>query len=154
MNAMRSYRHTQRGRLSPILYAVAAVQFAAAWLARDAPVVPFILAAVGAFVLVLGGCFHHLTVADEGDALAVAFGPLPLFRRRIRYADMESAEAGRTTLSEGWGIHLSPQGGWVWNICGRECVVIRHGGTTRVGTDDAENLAGFLATRIPASSRR
>jgi len=36
-------------------------------------------------------------------------------------------------------------------LWGRDCVVIRgEKGQMRVGTDDAENLAAFLTTKIPA----
>jgi len=57
---------------------------------------------------------------------------------------------GRTLLLDGLGIHMSIRGGWVWNIWGRDCVVVhfRNGGTLRIGTDDAENLAGFLQSRV------
>ncbi len=52
-------------------------------------------------------------------------------------------------LLESWGIHMSPRGGWVWNIWGRDCVVIRlETGTLRLGTDDAANLAEYLRQRI------
>ena len=74
---------------------------------------------------------------------------MPLFRKDIRYDDITKVEVGRTTLLDGWGIHLSVRGGWVWNIWGRDCVVIhRRRGVVRVGSDDAENLAGFLEGRI------
>ena len=63
-------------------------------------------------------------------------------------------ETGRTMLLDGWGVHFSLAGGSVWNIWGRDCVVIRHGGITRVGTDDAENLAAFLRTKIPVAAGR
>jgi hypothetical protein len=45
---------------------------------------------------------------------------------------------------------LSFRGGWVWNIWGRDCVVVhwRNGGVFQIGTDDAENLARFLAGKI------
>ena len=78
------------------------------------------------------------------------FGPLPLFRRKVRYADIMTAEVGRTLLLDGWGIHYSIRGGWVWNIWGRDCVVVhfRNGGALRIGTDDAENLAQFLEVKI------
>jgi len=52
---------------------------------------------------------------------------------------------------DGWGIHLSLRGGWVWNIQGRDCVVIRHGGTTWLGTDDVPNLLAFLKAKAPAA---
>jgi hypothetical protein len=119
------------------------------WFLAEEPVVSVVLPVAGAFMLVLGASFQHLTVADEGDRLAVWFGPLALFRRRIRYADMREVEVGRTLLLDSWGIHMSIRGGWVWNIWGRDCVVIRHRqGTLWVGTDDAANLAEFLQTKI------
>ena len=67
----------------------------------------------------------------------------------MRYADIEKVEVGRTMILEGWGIHFSIRGGWVWNLWGRTCVAVhfRNGGALRIGTDDAENLAGFLEGR-------
>ena len=46
---------------------------------------------------------------------------------------------------------MSLRGGWVWNIWGRDCVVIRHSGILRVGTDDAHNLAEFLKGKIQSN---
>jgi len=107
------------------------------------------LSITGLLSLVLAVSFHHLTVADQGDRLSISFGPVPLFRRSVKYEDIVSAEVGRTTILDGWGIHLSLRGGWVWNLWGRDCVVIRfkNGGTLRVGTDDADNLALFIAQK-------
>lgn len=77
---------------------------------------------------------------------------MPLFRRNVRYADIESVEVGRTLFLDGWGIHYSIRGGWVWNLWGRACVVVhfRNGKTLRIGTDDAENLAAFLLCKVRA----
>ena len=82
--------------------------------------------------------------------LAIRFGPVPLFRRTVRYADIEKVEVGRTLILDGWGIHYSIRGGWVWNLWGRDCVVVhlKNGGVLRIGTDDAENLACFLEGKI------
>ena len=53
-----------------------------------------------------------------------------------------------TTIMDGWGIHWSPWGGWVWSLSAGQCVVIRRPrGVIRVGTDDAERLAELLKTR-------
>lgn len=75
-----------------------------------------------------------------------------MFRRTVSYADIEKVEIGRTLLLEGWGIHLSIRGGWVWNLWGQTCVVVylKNGGTLRIGTDDAENLVEFLRRRVQA----
>jgi hypothetical protein len=66
---------------------------------------------------------------------------------------MVEGEAGE----RGAGIGLRPsrdaegtkrRGGWVWNIWGYDCVVIRmKRGTLRVGTDDADGLVEFLRSR-------
>jgi hypothetical protein len=134
-----------------MLYALGVLFCVSAWIARHEPPAPIILSVVALLMLILAPCFHHLTIADEGDRLAICFGPLPLFQRRIRYADIQDVEIGRTMLIEGWGIHISLcRRGWVWNIWGRDCVVIRHKGILRLGTNDPENLVQFLKARISA----
>ena len=146
-----TYRHTQRAPLCLVVYLTAALMLGMAWFLRNEPPQPFtslILVSMGLLTLVLAAAFHHLTVEDEDDRIAIRFGPLPLFRRTIRYEDISEVEIGRTTIMDGWGIHMSLRGGWVWNLWGRDCVVIRHKGTLRVGTDDAQNLAEFLKGKL------
>lgn len=144
------YAHTQKAPLCFILYGSALACFVLVWLVGDTPGI-FIGGGVGLLIALLGPCFHHLTVVDQGDVLAIRFGPVPLFRRTVRYADIGSVEIGRTLLLDGcWGIHLSVRGGWVWNLWGRTCVVVhfKNGGTLRIGTDDAENLMEFLRSKV------
>jgi polygalacturonase len=44
---------------------------------------------------------------------------------------------------------MSIRGGWVWNLWGRDCVVVQlNKGTLRIGTDDAANLAVFLQGKV------
>jgi hypothetical protein len=144
-----TYHHTQAGPWGLVLLAFGLVILATAWTARHEGDALLVLPAAGTLVLVLAASFHDLNVADARDQLSVRFGPLPLFRKEIHYDDITRVEVGRTTLLDGWGIHLSVRGGWVWNIWGRDCVVIhRRRGVVRVGSDDAENLAGFLEGRI------
>jgi hypothetical protein len=143
------YSHTQKAPLCLILYGSALACVALAWLVGETPGI-FIAGGVGLLVALLAPAFHHLSVVDQGDVLAIRFGPVPLFRRIVRYADIESVEVGRTLLLDGWGIHYSIRGGWVWNLWGRDCVVVhlKNGGVLRIGTDDAENLACFLEGKI------
>lgn len=148
MSVSTNYRHTQKAPLYLLLVAFTILFFVLGWTLRDIPPVSVIMPIVGALMLILGLSFRHLTVADEGDRLAIQFGPLPLFRTKICYQDIQRVEIGKTTLLDGWGIHLSLQGGWVWNIWGRDCVVVHHQGITRIGTDEAEILAQFLKTKI------
>ena len=70
-------------------------------------------------------------------------------RTAVNYGDIGTVEVGRTLLLDGWGVHYSVRGGWVWNLWGRTCVVVqfKNGGRLRIGTDDAENLAGFLESK-------
>lgn len=143
------YSHTQKAPLCLLLYALAAVFLAVGYFVQDAPPIPWLFPPIGLLLLVSAASIHHLRVEDRGDVLAVRFGPVPLLRRTVRYADIGSVEIGRTLLLDGWGIHMSIRGGWVWNLWGRTCVVVhfKHGGTLRIGTDDAENLTRFLETR-------
>lgn len=147
--AQSSYWHRQYAPLSVVLYALAVMFLGLGWIWRDTPGLAVVLPLAGVFNLVLATAFHHLTVADEGDRLAVQFGPLPLFRTAIRYDEMLAVQPGRTTILDGWGIHLRLRGGWVWNLWGRDCVEVQtKRGMLRIGTDDAANLARFLKAKI------
>lgn len=143
------YSHTQKAPLCLILYASALACIVFAWIVGDTPSI-YIGGGVTLVCVLIAPAFHHLTVEDQGEVLAIRFGPIPLFRRTVRYSDIEKVEVGRTLLLDGWGIHLSIRGGWVWNLWGRTCVVVRfkNGSTLRIGTDDAENLARFLEGKI------
>ncbi len=142
------YSHTQKAPLCLILYGFALACVALAWFVGDTPGI-FIAGGVGLLIALLAPAFHHLAVVDQGDVLAIRFGPVPLFRRTVRYADIEKVEVGRTLILEGWGIHYSIRGGWVWNLWGRACVVVHfRNGVLRIGTDDSENLARFLEGKI------
>lgn len=143
------YSHTQKAPLSAVLYGAALTCFVFGWLAGESPGI-YIAGGAGLLIALLAPGFHHLTVEDRGDVLAIRFGPLPLFGRTVRYADVERAVVGRTLLLDGWGIHYSLRGGWVWNLWGRSCVVVRfkQGGVLRIGTDEAEALARFLNHQI------
>jgi hypothetical protein len=147
------YSHTQKAPLCLILYGTALASVGLALVIGDTPSL-YIGGGVGLLIALLAPAFHHLTVEDQGDVLAIRFGPLPLFHRTVNYADIDKVQVGRTLLLDGWGIHLSVRGGWVWNLWGRDCVVIhfKNDGVLRIGTDDAENLAAFLSQRIALGS--
>jgi hypothetical protein len=142
------YSHTQRAPFCLILYGTALACFGFAWMASTTADFPGTVVAitVALVMILLAPAFHHLTVEDEGDVLAIRIGPLPLFRTALRYDDIEKVEIGRTLLLEGGGIHYSFRKGWVWKLWGRACVEVylNNGRMLRIGTDDAENLARFL----------
>ncbi|NQU23982.1 MAG: hypothetical protein HQ567_22090 [Candidatus Nealsonbacteria bacterium] len=142
------YRHTQRGWVHYILYATTVLMLGVAWGARGDPVAFWILIGTGLLTGALGPTFHHLTVCDEVDCLAVRYGPLPMFGKRIRYDEITQIDADRTTLLDGWGIHYFPGRGWTYNISGFDCVKLTMGRRViRVGSDDVENLTEFLRQR-------
>ncbi len=144
-----SYSHTQKAPLCLLIYALAAVFLALGWFIQDAPPIRWLFPPIGLLMFVLAASIHHLSVVDQGDEMAVFFGPIPLFRKTVPYCEIKSVETGRTLLLDGWGIHMSIRGGWVWNLWGRDCVVIHlQNGVLRIGTDDAENLARFLEGKI------
>jgi hypothetical protein len=144
-----AYRHTQRGYWHLLLNALGVLMMTLALLSSEPVPFRLLFVGMGTLFLIVGCSFHRLTVEDRGDRLGIRFGPIPLFRRSIRYGDIREVEVGRTLLLDGWGIHWSPRGGWVWNLWGRDCVVIRlRRGTLRVGTDEPELLANFLKQRI------
>ena len=143
-----SYRHTQRAPWHWMLDALGVALLVAAWLSSEPINARWLFVGMATLFLLLGSSFRYLAVEDQGDHLDIRFGPIPLFRRRVRYQDIRDVEIGETLLLEGWGIHMSPRGGWVWNIWGRDCVVIRlERSTLWLGTDDAEKLAAFLKNR-------
>jgi hypothetical protein len=150
---LATYQHTQKGPWHLLLYAVAAVFLVAAWSAQGPAAVDVVLLASGFAMLLLGTTFCHLTVEDEGRQLLIRFGPFPLWRKRIWYDDILEAKKGRTIFLDGWGIHWSPWGGWLWNIWGFDCVVIRlKRRTLRIGTDDPDRLVEFLNSRTGRES--
>jgi hypothetical protein len=138
------YNHTQHGRRHNVLFAFTFVSLTDAWLARGEAIVVTLLVLAVTFAL-CGLMFGSLTIRDEGQWLALRFGLLPVFRKRIRYADITDVEVGRISILDGWGIHYFPGRGWTYNIWGVDCVKVKLGRKIiRVGTDDAEELARFL----------
>lgn len=143
------YEHTQRGPWWVILILSGIAMLGAVGFAPDF-VVQVILASVGAWMCLFSFCFQKLTVRDEGLQLLIYFGPLPLFHRRVRYAEIDMVKRSRTSWLDGWGLHLSPGGGWTWNIWGFECVDVYMNGRRRlrIGSDDADGLLRCLEGRL------
>jgi hypothetical protein len=145
------YERTQRAPLHYILWAVGAALLIGAWHARAEPVAVIVLVAAAVAMLLAALMFGSLTVRDEGDCLALRYGPLPVFRKRIRYADITDVEPSRTSLIDGWGIHCIPGRGMTYNLWGFGCVKLSLGRKViRVGSDDVDNLAEFLRGKVGA----
>lgn len=147
------YSHTQYGRFHYVLYAVIVLMLVAAGgdVGGQAPALA--LFTVGGLILVVAQSFQYLTITDEGDALALRYGPLPLFSKRITYSSIQSVEVDRTRWIDGWGIHWLPSRGSTYNIWGYDCVkLLVSGRIIRIGTDDPDNLAVFLRWKVATHS--
>ncbi len=156
-----AYNHTQHGRWHYLFLALSAAMLVAVWLTRrvfvawlthrELAVLNAVLGIAAIFAL-CGLVFGSLTIRDEGDHLALRFGPLPVLRKTFRYADITGVEIGRTTILDGWGIHFMPGRGWTYNLWGFACVKLTLGRKIiRVGTDDAEGLAKVIREKIGIS---
>ena len=143
------YNHTQTGRWHYVFHAFTLAALVGAWPVRSVPPVLALLLVTAAIFALCSMVFGSLTIEDEGDWLALRFGPLPLISKRIRYAKITAVETGRTRIIDGWGMHYILGRGWTYNIWGFACVKLTlDRKIIRVGTDDAEELAKFIREKI------
>lgn len=144
------YDHTQTAPLYWLLVVPGIAMLGGATRLGPEPAAQVALSIGGVFMILAAFSFRELTVTDEADRLLISFGPLPLLKRRILYSNIKSVEQSRTRLIEGWGVHLSPGGGWVWNLWGFDCVDVyfKRGRRLRIGTDDPQGLESFLRARV------
>lgn len=146
------YEHTQQAPLGLILYGIGAVLLGTAAVFPDpSSSIAFLVGAT--LVILVGAMFGSLSVRDDGDCLAVRYGPLPVFRARFSYDRIREVERSRSSLIDGWGIHWVPGRGMTLNLWGRDCVRFRLGRRViRIGTDDADNLTAFLKEKTRQTS--
>ena len=100
---------------------------------------------------------RSLLMRDEGDCLALRYGPIPLLRQRFSYSQMITAEPDRCRLSDVygtfnfWGGRHTPGKSWSYGLMGlgKDCVKVQMGKkTVRIGTDDVDGLVTFLQNKI------
>jgi hypothetical protein len=153
------YHHTQRSPRCFVLYAIAIALFVtsvAAWAWPPSNVWAHIVATSFGCSMILfmtAAWNHSLTIADDGDRLKVRGGPIPWPLLRplfIEYRAIKTVKVVRLTGMEGYGFDVFSLNDQLVTLWGRDCVEIRgEQARVRLGTDDAENLAAFLKTRIP-----
>jgi hypothetical protein len=145
MNERLVYEHRQIGWITAIgiLGSIVLVCSLLAWSAQS---LSEISAAIVVVVL-LGALvtFSSLTVRVSDRALAWWFG-IPAIGRRVALGDIESVVAIKTSIFEGWGIHLTWHG-WVWNVSGFNAVQItlRSGTRFAVGTPEPQAVIDAVA---------
>ena len=144
-----SYEHTQKAPLHWVFYPVVIWLLVLAWLSRAQPLAAGLAVAGAVGLFAVAFMFKRLTVRDEGQWLAIRFGPLRVFRKCIRYEQITEVEANRSSWIDGWGIHCIPGRGCTYNLWGFACAkLIVNGKTVRIGSDDVPNLVAFLQSRI------
>ena len=100
------------------------------------------------FLLALNALFTRLDVEVLGDQVLIAFGPIHLVRKHIRFSEIESVR-GLTyrPLIEfgGWGIRPRP-GRTAWTIRGNQAaaVKLKSGRQIYVGSEHPQRLAGAI----------
>lgn len=143
------YSHTQSGPIWMLMVVLAiATGLAGAAMWQQTPVGIVLGIAAGVFA-VLALSMANLTVEDRGDSLRVRYGPVPLFGKTVAYRSIRSVHRARSALVDGLGIHYVPGRGWTYNLWGRDCVELDvDGRRLRIGSDDSERLAAFIATRV------
>lgn len=144
-----NYSHTQKAPLHLLLHGMGFALFVWAWRSKAELPAAVILGFIGLLLIFTALMFTNMTVRDDGDFLAIRYGLLPVFRHRIRYADITSVESGRTSIIDGWGIHWTPGRGWTYNLWGFQCAKLTVvGKIVRIGSDDVDGLVEFLSDKV------
>lgn len=112
--------------------------------------VPWIIALPASIPMVAVLVFGRLRIQLDSHWLEWQFGYLGFPRWRLALADIVSVETIRTGWADGWGIHRGREG-WIYNVSGFGAVRLRtrDGRSIRLGSDEPERLAAFIAVRLP-----
>ncbi len=103
------------------------------------------LTGVVLFVLVLLALFSSMTVRVTESDLVWWMGSMRGLGKTIPIEQIASADAIRTNVWNGWGIHLTPHG-WLWNVSGFNAVEIqlKDGSRYAVGTAEPKALVAAI----------
>jgi hypothetical protein len=138
------YHHTQRGVLVAIVLLGAAIVCAGISVVIPTPAarIPLWILAIGD--LVLAWLFSSLTVDVNEHEISWYFGP-GFWEYHLPLAEIRDVAAVRNEWWNGFGIRMRP-GFRLYNVSGLDAVELRlkSGDVRRIGTDDANGLAGAL----------
>lgn len=142
------YRHTQTAyAMVSVMLLLVALPVGVVLRVPPAPGLIFgriIALLVFVIVAVCAAIFSRMSVTVEGGELSwnFAFGRL---RKSVPLAEITRVEAVRTSVVDGWGIHLTSRG-WLYNVSGFDAVWIqlRSGRQFLVGTDRPSQLVDAI----------
>ena len=90
---------------------------------------------------------------DEGDAVAIRYGPLPVFNKLVPYDEMTSVKAGRSLIIDGWASITFPGGvGHITFGVSTARSFTFGNGSFCIGLIDVDNLTAFLQSKIKDTS--
>jgi len=114
---------------------------------------PWAMAALYATLGLAFLLFYRLRVTVNAQAVRVVFG-IGLISKEVPLAEVVRAEAVRTRVWWGYGIHWTPSG-WLYNVAGRDAVrlEIRTGRAVMIGTDEPQALKAAIDARLSAGDR-
>ena len=107
-----SYRHTQAGPWHLLLYVLGCFSSRQAGFSPLLAFADHIPGDADCSCSCWAASFHHLTVTGEGEPTRHSLRPIaPVSANGSSYDEITAVEKGRTTILDGWGIHLSLRGG-------------------------------------------
>lgn len=144
---MAAYRHSQFATPMAVATALglAVATGGVALLSRETlDAAPWLVVALYALLLGAFALFWRLTVEVDGGALRAVFG-VGLVRRTVDLADVVRADAIRTRVWWGYGVHWTPSG-WLYNVAGRDAVrlELRAERAVMIGTDEPDALKAAI----------
>ena len=144
---------TQTAPLDLLLLLMIPIDLFLAWMTRGQVEIIIILVAFAGVVTFIAFSFSHLTVQDEGDAVAIRYWPLPVFNKLVPYVEMMSDEAGRSLIIDGWDIHyVSCRVGLITFGVSTARSFTFGNGSFCIGLIDVDNLTAFLQSKIKDTS--
>jgi len=144
---MTTYSHRQFGSVIVIGLAGSALAcLVAAAMLPSGGWIGVLMAAILGLCCVL---FASLTIEVGHGLLHWSFG-LGLISNTVPLEEICSAEAVRTRLWDGWGIHLTTRG-WLYNVSGFDAVALslKSGKRFVLGTDEPEELVAAIHEAAP-----
>jgi hypothetical protein len=147
------YSHTQSVKLLWAILLPVTVGAGVSLLAEKGtagwPGVSLLVLLAAATLLVMG----HFTVEVGEGRIEWRFGALGWPRWDAALEQIIGVEVTTSSAFEGWGINRTKTG-MLYNAHGQQAVRLhlRDGRTLRLGSDEPERLAAFIAARQPAST--
>lgn len=145
---MKHYEHTETGWVIIVSLSAAAAAALSAGFLLGGQAERHITLAASAVLLAALVNFYKLDVYVDEEFFGLSMG-IGLIRKKIRLADIGSAEIIKSSWISGWGIHYV-RGGWLYNVNSLDTVELKlkSGRRCLIGTDEPVVLQAAIAMRL------